>query len=133
MLSAFKYQFDIDQIMLSKITEKRSVAPKQGETLKLYVPALMQKLSMSVNPVPHNAACAGPGAFINDGACKPPAKSVIPAQSYITATMENNSRWKKVLPFRYKFRDASPWLTGHDTHVGLPLVLTEKYKEYYWR
>ena len=130
MISSLYYKFDTTQNMVAKVSEKRE-APTCGNALKLFIPALMQSLNMTVPPSKHKTSCATTTSFVNGNGCMPSLKAYLDGQNYITATMENNASWENVAKFGYRFRDLSSRVTGRETYAGSSLILTEKYKAYY--
>ena len=48
MISSLELKFDVLSELLGICVEKKDPAPKSGETLQIYIPSLMPKISKSI-------------------------------------------------------------------------------------
>lgn len=93
MISSLELNFDVSAEMLGIVVEKKNPAPKEGESLKLYIPVLMPNIQKSIPTTKNKYINKGSRLFLNASACRPTSKVLLNTQNYITGYLEKNSEW----------------------------------------
>ena len=138
MISSLELNFDVLSDMLGIVVEKKNPAPKEGESLQLYIPSLMPNISQSI-PVKYTKIInKGSRLFLNASDCRPISKTLLQTQNYLTGYMEKNSEWINSSASEIKNRELENSdghkvdIIGTDSMGGnITINLYEKYKTYY--
>lgn len=138
MISSLDLNFDVLSDMMGIVVEKKNPAPKEGETLQLYIPSIMPNISQSIPTKTVNFINKGTRLFLNDSECRPRCKTLLKTQNYLTGILENNSEWKNQSTSEIRSRKVenadgySINVEGTDSVGGsISINLYEEYKSYY--
>ena len=138
MISSLDLNFDITVNMLGIVVEKKNPAPKEGESLQLYIPLLMPDIHQSIPSKTTKFINKGNRLFLNASECRPVSKSLLTTQNYITGYMEKNSEWINASTSEIKNREFENidgnkiTIVGKDSIGGsITLNLYEDYKTYF--
>lgn len=138
MISSLELNFDVLSDMLGIVVEKKNPAPKEGETLQLYIPILMTNLPQSIPTKTSNFINKGTKLFLNDSECRPRCRTLLKTQNYITGYLEKNSEWVNSSTSDVKSRKMKN-IDGYDINIeavdslggAVNINLYEEYKTYY--
>lgn len=93
MITSLDLNFEIPDSMLGIVVERKNPAPKEGESLQLFIPILMPNLNKTIPVKLTNFINKGSKLFLNDISCRPKSKVLIKTQNYLTGYLEKNSEW----------------------------------------
>ena len=138
MISSLDLNVDVLSAMLGIVVEKKNPAPKEGETLQLYIPSFMPDIPQTIPTKSINFINKGIGLFLNDIECRPKCKTLLKTQNYLTGYLEKNSEWKNQNTSETNNRnlensDGYKITASATDYIGRPIdiKLYEKYKSYY--
>jgi hypothetical protein len=138
MISSLNVNFDVLSEMLGIVVERKNPAPKEGETLQLYIPALMPELQKTIPTKSTNFINKGSKLFLNASECRPRCRVLLKTQNYLTGYMEKNSEWVNSSTSEVKSRQLENTdgykidVSGVDSQGGsISINLYETYKTYY--
>ena len=112
MITSLDLKFRIPDDMLGIVVEKRNPAPKEGESLQLYIPILMPNIQKTIPTKQINTVNFGLKLFLNDARCRPRSSVILKSQNYLTGYLEKNSVWKNDTAYNIKERP----LTNDDNY-----------------
>lgn len=138
MISSLNLNFDVTSEMLGFVVEKKNPAPKEGESLKLYIPVLMPNISQSLPTRFTKFINKGHKLFLNAAECRPSSRVILTTQNYLTGYLEKNSEWINSTTSELKDRELEN-IDGYRIKVEaydsdgerVNVSLQEKYKTYY--
>ena len=142
MITSLELKIDVKEDLLGICVEKKDPAPKFGETLEIYIPSLMPKITKSIPTKKTPVSNKGAGLFLNDPSCRPPSKTLLTTQNFLTGTLERNSEWKREENSRIETRDLEDIVKEDGSRIkyeakceldGSPVNIKfiEEYKVYY--
>lgn len=105
MLTSLELKFDVISELLGICVQKKDPAPKWGETLEIYIPTLMPKISKSIPTKKTPVSNKGSRLFLNDPACRPPSKNILTTQNFLTGKLARNHVWMREENSRIATRD----------------------------
>jgi len=105
MLTSLELKLDVVSELLGICVEKKDPAPKWGETLKIYIPILMPNITKSIPTKKTPVSNKGSGLFLNDASCRPPSKTILNTQNFLTGKLARNHMWMREENSRIATRD----------------------------
>ena len=138
MITSFDLDIDVLSDMLGFVVEKKNPAPKEGESLQLYIPVLMPNISKSIPTNQNKVNNKGSKLFLNDSSCRPTSRILLTTQNYITGYVEKNSKWvnestSEIGQRTVENADGYQLKIEASDSLGLPINISlyEEYKTYY--
>jgi hypothetical protein len=105
MITSLELKMDVISELLGICVEKKDPAPKSGETLQIYIPTLMPNIAKSIPTKKNTVTNKGSKLFLNDPACRPPSKTTLTTQNYLTGKLARNHVWMREENSRIQTRD----------------------------
>ena len=138
MITSFELNFDVLSEMVGVVVEKKDPAPKEGETLKLFIPKLMPNIDKSIPVKSSNFINKGSKLFLNSSECRPRCRVLLKTQNYLTGYLEKNCEWNNVSNSKIGYRklqntDGYSITASAVDYYGrdISIKLYENYKSYY--